>query len=226
MTISFVGAASAQATSVTLPTHQAGDLLILWAWRYGSFISPTIPAGWAVALIGTGSATADRTLLTCYKIAASSSETSGTWTNATVVTCAVYRDDLNYLAVGGASRGGNNTTSVSWSTVAAYDGQNTREKAVYPASWYVMFAAANLNSSTMEQTPANRTTRFNWVGATDYETVIHDTAATSNGMASRAVTADVTVVTSTSALEIYDTGVAKSSGGGFRAVNIRGGADQ
>lgn len=83
MAISFVSAASAQATTLTLPTHQKGDLILMMCTG-GSTV--TVAAGWTEILSGTAT-----TNKVAYKIAASSGETSGTWTNATGLSCAVYR---------------------------------------------------------------------------------------------------------------------------------------
>lgn len=88
MAVSFVGAASAGATSVTLPTHQVGDLIIIHAVGLPS--DPTPPAGWTSPTNGNGN---NSTLFgrVHYKLAASSSEVSGTWTNALILNCSVYR---------------------------------------------------------------------------------------------------------------------------------------
>ena len=83
MAISFVSADSAQATSITIPTHQKGDLILMMATG-GS--SVTVPAGWTEILSGTAT-----TNKVGYKIAASSGETSGTWSGATGLSVGVYR---------------------------------------------------------------------------------------------------------------------------------------
>ena len=85
--VQHVGTVYAAATSVTLPTHQAGDLIVVAAVRYGNTTVPSLPAGYTSLL--TSATTHGRRL--GYKIAASSSETSGTWTNASTVVAAVYR---------------------------------------------------------------------------------------------------------------------------------------
>ena len=82
MAISFVSAASAQATSITIPTHQKGDLILMMAT--GNAI--TFPGGWTEILSGTAT-----TNKVGYKIAASSGETSGTWSGATGLSVGVYR---------------------------------------------------------------------------------------------------------------------------------------
>ena len=85
--ITYIGEATGT-SSATLPAHQAGDLILAFAFRDGSTTLPTQPAGWTS--IDTAAAN------TCsarfaYKVAASGSETTGTWTNATTVIFLVYR---------------------------------------------------------------------------------------------------------------------------------------
>lgn len=70
------------ATSGAMPTHATGDYLFAFAYRDGNNNTPTLPAGWTAlsptGLVGTNAQTG----LLAYKVAASSGETSGTWTNA------------------------------------------------------------------------------------------------------------------------------------------------
>lgn len=90
MSVSRIGAGAATATTITIPAgHQAGDLLLMFAFRSGSTTLPTIPAGWTSLLSPAGANTC--CCLLAFKIALSSSETSGTWTSATTLVCHVYR---------------------------------------------------------------------------------------------------------------------------------------
>lgn len=76
-------------TSVTMPSHQAGDKLLAFAFRDGSNIPASTPVGWNTdAAYGVN--TCAYTL--GFKTAASSSETSGTWTNATSLIVLVIRN--------------------------------------------------------------------------------------------------------------------------------------
>lgn len=89
MAISLIGAGRATATSVTIPAHQAGDLLIIVAIKWGSGSpTPTVPSGWTTA--HTSTSTYRRVV--GWKIAASSSEVSGTWTSAADLWVMVWRD--------------------------------------------------------------------------------------------------------------------------------------
>jgi len=85
--ITYIGQANGT-TSATLPTHQAGDLILAFAFRDGSLTLPTQPSGWTS--IDSQSANTCSARL-AYKIAASGSETTGTWTSATTTIFLVYR---------------------------------------------------------------------------------------------------------------------------------------
>ena len=92
MAISYVGSASAAATSVTLPAHVAGDLIYIFTFRNGSTTAPTIPSGWLPIAGGPGANTCS--FRQGFRIARGASETSGTWTNATHIVAVVMRGTL------------------------------------------------------------------------------------------------------------------------------------
>lgn len=81
--ITFVSGASYQASSGTVPTHQSGDLIIVAAARDGD-VTPSLGSGFTSVYNGT-------MFRVGYKIAASSAESSGTWSNANGISIAVYR---------------------------------------------------------------------------------------------------------------------------------------
>jgi hypothetical protein len=96
-----VGAASG-VSSLVLPEHQAGDLLVGFAFRDGSTTAPSLPSGWTNAESGGANSCS---VIVATKVAASSGETSGTWSNATALQIAILRgvtfDNANaYGAVG------------------------------------------------------------------------------------------------------------------------------
>lgn len=88
MAISFIGAGAGDGTTITVPVgHQAGDAIFVFAFRTAT-TAPTIGTGFTSITSASSSASSHRV---GYKIAASSADTSGTWTNATGLAIAVYR---------------------------------------------------------------------------------------------------------------------------------------
>lgn len=89
MAINFVSYAAAEAESLTMPSHQAGDCILVVASRTGAVV-PTIPSGWLP--LGFRTLTGFRSYAFAVKIANSSAETSGTWSTAELLQLVVYRD--------------------------------------------------------------------------------------------------------------------------------------
>ncbi len=86
-----VVAAAGSGTTIAIPTHASGDYIFIAAYRDGNNNTATVPAGWT-ALSPTGLVGSNtNTLVLAYKVAASSSETSGTWTNASGLMVAVVK---------------------------------------------------------------------------------------------------------------------------------------
>jgi len=85
--VEFIGAAYYEGASTTTPTHQVGDLLIVYAIRWGSSTPPSLPAGWTS--VHTGTNTDARRL--GYKVATATNDSTGTWTNANALFILVYR---------------------------------------------------------------------------------------------------------------------------------------
>jgi hypothetical protein len=121
MALEFTGWAHGEAESMTLFTHQAGDLLLMFAYRESNS-APSAAAGWT--LITSGDSANTSSALLYYKIAASSSETSGTWSSADALVCLGYRGVSSVGAFGGTTGNSatmnypaltlNNTSGSSW----------------------------------------------------------------------------------------------------------------
>ena len=232
MTVSFIAATSAEATSVTLPSHQAGDLIVMLAMRYASASAGTIPTGWGYRYVSQRNGTfINMTCAVSCRIAASSAETSGTWTNWTHLLAAVYRDDANYLYLGSPVYNRGTGTSVSYSGKAASTNSNSQGALggimAVSTGWVLGLAATHLNNSGIDTAPTSMTNRATLSGATNGRIALADT----NSAVSSYAGANVTIASSadwwTNVVEIIDTGTVKASGGAsYRPVNIRGGADQ
>ncbi|WP_139061784.1 hypothetical protein [Tsukamurella pulmonis] len=85
--ITFEGATTSTTTTVTLPAHQAGDLIVIAAMR-SSATAASVPAGWTD--LGSRSQSV-LSIRAGYRVATSAAETSGTWTNASRLHARVYR---------------------------------------------------------------------------------------------------------------------------------------
>ena len=148
--VSFISAAAAYATSVTLGAHAADDLLLAFAFREESPTAPSLPAGWT-NVVASGGDVASRI---GYKIAASGSETSGTWTNAQGLIVLVYRG-IHATPIGANSEGAAGGTTLTYPalTLEVTDG----------TSWVVWFGGHGWGSGTLG-TPTGGTQRANPTG--------------------------------------------------------------
>jgi len=83
MAISYLAAGWEAGTSISsMPSHAAGNFLVIIALRTNT-TTPDLPAGWTNGGNGDGYRVG-------WKVAASAAETSGTWTNASILFCHVY----------------------------------------------------------------------------------------------------------------------------------------
>lgn len=117
MTITRRSNAEAASNTVSMPTHQAGDLLLVFAWNDNSATAPTVPAGW-VTRYNVGAS--GGTIVCAYKIAQSSSESTGTWTNADHVSVTVWYGGANSTIVPEFISGGSGTSvTINWGAQTA-----------------------------------------------------------------------------------------------------------
>lgn len=78
-------------TTCEVPPHDAGDTLIAWAINQGANTVPTLAAGWTQLQTATGTTGDLGGAMLATKVAASSSETSGTWVNADTLSITVVK---------------------------------------------------------------------------------------------------------------------------------------
>lgn len=150
MAISSISSAAAVATTVAMPTQATGDLILATVWRNGSTTAPTIPAGWTAVKTQTGT--------TCWggvykKIAASGSETTGTWTSANSVLIDVYRGASD---VGVSTSGTGSTTTITYpaATLTVTDG----------TSWVFRSSGNKTATNTITNVPTGYTARGGTAG--------------------------------------------------------------
>ncbi|RDE04691.1 hypothetical protein [Sphingomonas aracearum] len=170
MAISFVGAAAEGGSSVVLPPHQAGDLILVWSYQ-GTSNANTIPLapGFTAAAAQSGTGANSQSSRLAYKIAASGAETAGEWTNAEEVIAHVYRGVDPSTPIGGTSTL-NATADVTFPaiTMAVADG----------SSWIAAFAGWRTNNTNLgTATFPGLTQRGNIANSSASRSTAFDTAA-------------------------------------------------
>lgn len=146
--ITLVGTATGT-TTVTVPAHLPGDLILCFAYR-NTTGTPTLPVGFS------SPATANETGTTSsgrvgFKTATSTSDTSGTWTNATAMVCHVYRPPSGYtLQLGTIAWNKSTTATVNYPAITLADPTSGN-------SWCVGFAGTSNTSQTIATAPAGMT---------------------------------------------------------------------
>ena len=224
MTVSFVGAASAEATTLTLPAHQAGDLLIMFAWNGGSLTVPTVPSGWDIVRSFSRSGGANRAGVVAFRSATAAGTASGTWTSSALLGCVVYRDDTTHITIGNDVLTQDiNSTTFPYNGFAASNNVGTAAKLRKSASWVIGIGGVNSNAQALETAPDQMTNRLSRAGASANEIAIHDTAAAVSSYAGGNTTLAQTTVGSSVTLEVFDTGIMKSAAGMLVHPGMSGG---
>lgn len=201
MAISRVGSASALANNVALPTHQAGDLILIFA-HYNVTSGITPPNGWLVISQAAGSGS---TAWIGARLAKTASEVSGSWINANAIHAVVYRSSNGILWIPNLTGSLVNSSTITYPANSQYGGTESD-------LWYVatMFNASSTNASEVAPTGM---TNINSLTGSGFKTAIHDT----NGSflanwTQQTVTVASSVIFRTAVLAIYE--LAKVSNGG------------
>lgn len=159
MAIQYIGQATG-ITSATLPAHQANDIIIAFAFRDGSALSPTMPAGWTSLSTQLGTTTGIRA---AYIRATNGSTVSGTWTNATSVVFHIYR---NVTSIGRTGVVASTGTTVGFSALTLVNANGL--------SWVAGFVGHASNNVAITAAPSGMVNRSSVSDFTD-EAAGHDT---------------------------------------------------
>jgi len=165
-TIEFIGVGTGT-TSATIPAHQVGDCIIAFAYRDGSNTAPAVPAdqGWInISIAGASS----NSLTVVYKIAASTSEVTGTFTGSNALTVAVYRNAHLPNPIGAAATSAGTAANVTYPAVGA----NTWKTPPY--AWVLRFSGHRSTNTSLETPPSGFTLRHNRVQGTVCEVSLFD----------------------------------------------------
>lgn len=168
MPISYIsGNSISGTTTLTLPAHQAGDVILMFAYRVGSTTAPTVPAGWTTISTGSGGGGSSNASAVAYKVAASSSETSGTWTGAGHLIATVYRGCQQSAPIGG------NGVATGSGTVITYPAVTMSRS--NGSSWVVGMAGHRSNNVSIQTPPTGMTNRDFELTASGGLSAVHST---------------------------------------------------
>ena len=152
-TITYIAQATSNTTSVTLPAHNVGDLLVMFAYRSSSNAVPTVPAGWTTI---NASGSANNSSALAYRIATGADTATG-WSNATQLVVQVYRGVSTISPIGNAGTpqfANGKIVTYPAITLSVTDG----------TSWVIGSAGAANNSSNVQNPPTGMVMRANIIG--------------------------------------------------------------
>lgn len=152
--------------SAALDAHEAGDIIIAFAYRDGNTTPPTNPDSALWTDIGANGGNTNSSRL-AWRRATGPGTVSGTWTNATSVGFRIYRGcKAEGSPIGDVNNGGAASTTVSYPalTLQAADG----------TSWVIAAAGHRSVNTSLENPPTGMVNRLTLVDATD-EIAMHDT---------------------------------------------------
>jgi hypothetical protein len=160
MSIVLVSSATIEGNSLGSIVANPGDLMVIWAFVDGSNTAPSQPGGWTVKDSGGVN---NCSMMFATKVAASSSEVSGTWTSATLLTAHVYS---GVLATGAENTTGGTASPVNYTSLSltVTDG----------SSWVVGFVGHTSVNDTVSGAPTGMTNRTVMEGVTN-DGASHDT---------------------------------------------------
>ncbi len=191
MAIKFIGESGVSATTMTLPAHVSGDIVVMFAYRNGSNTAPTLPATWS-GIGATGGNTNSSRL--AYKFVTSGNTPSDTWTNATQLVAHVYR---GCAAIGGFA--GSSQASSATITYPTVTMQNTNGRSI------VVGFAGHRTATNVELAPVGMTNRAS--AGTGPEAAGHDTSSGRVSWTATNVTVNTTAASRSWTLELKSDGV-------------------
>lgn len=159
----YIEAKTSQTSSVEIPAHKKGDLIIIFASRDGSTTPPTVPSGLGFS---SGNANTGTTcsVISASKVATSDKEVSGQWANATEMIAVVIRGGASIIRHTGANGTG---TTVNYSGIVTMSDPGV--------SWGLRFAFHKSTNTNLQNPPTGFTNIANAVGAN--EIAAHSTLA-------------------------------------------------
>lgn len=167
--------------------YAVGDAIFIVAANRSGSTPPTLPAGWtSVGSVGFTSIAMNIGV----KIAASTSETSGTWTNATDIAYVIYSGAASTPFSNVSGQQGT-STSISYSGIVSYGNPSN--------DWVIAFAFAGSNTGNLTAVPPTSTSIVTGNSGAAFELAIFDSNGplSSYSFNSKTLGASVTWVTRT-----------------------------
>lgn len=162
MAWSIRGTANWGTNTATVPTHSAGDMILVASFRDGSTTPPSLPSGQNLTNIYANTGANTCSVRVAYKIAASSSETIGTFTNGTTTCCIV----LQNAAPGAFVQNRGNSTTFNYAALTFLENDNSSGAIGFCFSRYPAAAAATAPSG---MTNHNSNSDATDIGAVHYD---------------------------------------------------------
>lgn len=157
--------------TVSMPSHAAGDMIVAFAFRDGSTTPATVPAGQGWNTLSSGGASSSSGIV-AWKVAASSSEGCGTFTNATGLIVVVIRGS------GSIALGGNSGWQTGLSTNIFYNAV-TMDK-IDGSSMILAFAGHRSINTSLETPPSPLTNFVDYLDGTNEAVAHYQDGRTSN----------------------------------------------
>jgi hypothetical protein len=203
--MNLVGSAKGTNTA-TAPSHAVGDLMIVCATRNSSAVAPSLPSGFTS--IGTSTVNTN-SMRVGWKRCTSTSDTVGTWTNATEVVVHIYRPSSgNEAAIGASLFSSGSSATASYGGITLHDTSG--------ASWVALFGETKTQSVGISSTPSGFTSRQDELGTGELASFDTNGGVTSFITATESITSGVW---KTCVVEIMDVAVIH---GGFDPANVTG----
>lgn len=191
MAWSIRGTANWGTNTATVPTHSAGNMILVASFRDGNTTPPTLPSGQNLTNIYSTAGANSCSLRVAYKIATSSSETIGTFTNGTTTCCIV----LENAAPGAFVQNRGSSTTFNYAALTFLESDNT--------SGAIGFCFSRDPAAAAATAPSGMTNHNSNSDATDIGAVHYDLTGT--GWSSTNVATGVTATGwQTFVLEILD----------------------
>jgi hypothetical protein len=221
MAISLIASDETTGTSITIPTHQINDTLLFFVYRDGATGAPTIPSDCQVvhqSVVGSFGY-----IIAAYKIATTTSETSGTWTNASHIAVMIFRGAADTLVLPEAFA----TNSTSTTTVT-FGAQLAGSLRTNQSDLAVVGTVAQRNiANAIGTAPGAMVNILTGGDGANYQIATHWDDARTTAWANTSITLTNAALNRTQVLGLFEQAYTPTgSSGAFRQVNIRGGADQ